>query len=63
MKTRNQLLVFAALATLITFAAGFSRAQQTTRVHNSPPSATTIDGKYLPSPPPKFGGEINLNAT
>ena len=63
MRTRNQLLVFAALATLITFAAGFSSAQQTTGVPGSPSSTTTIDGKYLPSPPPKFGGEINLNAT
>lgn len=28
----------------------------------SPESTTTIDGRYLPSPPAKFGGEINLNA-
>ncbi len=63
MRTRNQLLIFAALVTLITFAAGFSSAQQTTGVPGSPSSTTTIDGKYLPSPPPKFGGEINLNAT
>jgi arylsulfatase len=23
----------------------------------------TIDGRYLPNPPPQFGGEVNLNAT
>jgi arylsulfatase len=28
----------------------------------SPGATTTLDGKYLPPPPPKFGGEINLNA-
>ena len=63
MRTRNRLLLFTALATLISLAAGFSSAQQTTGVPGSPSSTTTIDGKYLPSSPPKFGGEINLNAT
>jgi arylsulfatase A-like enzyme len=28
----------------------------------SPSATTTIDGKYLPAPPPKFGGVINLSA-
>jgi arylsulfatase len=28
----------------------------------SPDATMTIDGRYLPSPPPTFGGEINLNA-
>ena len=28
----------------------------------SPAATTVIDGKYLPPPPPTFGGEINLNA-
>ena len=28
----------------------------------SPAATTTIDGRYLPSPPPSFGGQINLNA-
>jgi arylsulfatase len=37
-------------------------AQQTTGVQGSPSATTTIDGKYLPNPPPQFGGEINLNA-
>jgi arylsulfatase A-like enzyme len=38
-------------------------AQQTTGVPGSPSATTTIDGKYLPPPPPKFGGVINLQAS
>src|SRR5262249_18315963 len=40
-----------------------SLAQQTTGTPGSPGATTTIDGKYLPPPPPKFGGEINLEAS
>ena len=25
-------------------------------------ATTTVDGRYLPNPPPAFGGEINLSA-
>src|SRR5579871_2382703 len=39
-----------------------SNGQQVTGVPGSPSATTTIDGKYLPPPPPKFGGTINLNA-
>ena len=28
----------------------------------APDATTTIDGRYLPNPPPKFGGEISPNA-
>jgi arylsulfatase A-like enzyme len=38
-------------------------AQQTTGTPGSPGATTTIDGKYLPPPPPKFGGVINLEAS
>jgi arylsulfatase A-like enzyme len=38
-------------------------AQQTSGVPGAPDATTTIDGKYLPPPPPKFGGEINLQAS
>jgi hypothetical protein len=38
-------------------------AQQTTGVPGSPSATTTIDGKYLPNPPSKFGGVINLQAS
>ena len=37
-------------------------AQQVTGTPGSPSATTTIDGKYLPPPPPKFGGEIGLDA-
>ncbi|HKI35108.1 MAG TPA: sulfatase-like hydrolase/transferase [Gemmataceae bacterium] len=38
-------------------------AEQLTPVPGSPSATTTIDGRYLPNPTPKFGGEINLNAS
>ncbi len=37
-------------------------AQETPAAPGSPSATTTIDGKYLPAPPPKFGGVINLGA-
>ena len=37
-----------------------SYAQQTTGTPGAPDATTTIDGKYLPPPPPRFGGTINL---
>ena len=37
-------------------------AQQTSGVPGSPSATTTIDGKYLPPPPPQFGGQIGLSA-
>jgi arylsulfatase A-like enzyme len=37
-------------------------AQQTTGVPGSPGATTTIDGNFLPPQPPKFGGEIGLDA-
>lgn len=39
-----------------------AHAQETTGVPGSPSATTTIDGKYLPPPAPKFGGQINLGA-
>jgi arylsulfatase A-like enzyme len=38
------------------------QAQQTSGTPGSPSATTTIDGKYLPPPPLKFGGTINLGA-
>jgi len=38
-------------------------AQQINGTPGSPGATTTIDGKYLPPPPPKFGGDINLQAS
>ncbi len=41
---------------------GAPKAQPTTPPLGSPAATTTVDGNYLPNPPPKFGGTINLNA-
>src|SRR5262245_40717384 len=52
------LLAACSLLTLATTAL----AQQLTGTPGSPSSTTTLDGRYLPNTPPKFGGEINLSA-
>ena len=41
---------------------GTGHAQQITGTPGSPSATTTIDGNYLPNPPPKFGGSIGLDA-
>ncbi len=38
-------------------------AQQVTGTPGSPGATTTIDGKQLPPPPPKFGGVIKEKAS
>jgi arylsulfatase A-like enzyme len=64
MKTSNCLksLGFAACAAFIA-AALSAPAQQTTGTSGSPSATTTIGGKQLPPPDPKFGGVIKLKAT
>jgi arylsulfatase len=57
--TRRQFGVGVAASAAV---AGSAVAQQKSGVPGSPDAKTTIDGKYLPQPPPKFGGEISLNA-
>ena len=47
---------------LLSMAAMPSRAQQVTGAPGSPNATTTIDGRYLPPPPQKFDGQIQLNA-
>jgi len=47
------------VATLTMAGAG---AQQVTGVPGAPDATTTIDGRYLPNPPPPFGGVITLDA-
>jgi arylsulfatase A-like enzyme len=47
---------------LVPLAAVTVHAQKITGEPGSPSATTTIDGKYLPSPPPPFGGVINLGA-
>jgi arylsulfatase A-like enzyme len=68
MKSRRRIFMdmagcrlFASCA-LLAMAGPAAYAQQTTGTPGSPSATTTIDGKYLPPPPPKFGGEINLEA-
>ena len=54
------LLAGAGAAALVSL--GAAEAQETTGVPGAPNATTTIDGHMLPPPPPKFGGEIELNA-
>ncbi|MCX6877340.1 MAG: arylsulfatase [Verrucomicrobia bacterium] len=52
-----------ATAALLALLAPIAEAQtQTTGTPGSPGATTTIDGKYLPTPTPPFGGAINLDA-
>ena len=62
MKTRGALSVILALIVVAMLSANCVTAQQITGVPGSPDATTTIDGKYLPTPPSEFRGEINLNA-
>ena len=57
--SRNRLF---GMAVAIAMAAVTGLAQEITGVPGSPSASTTIDGKQLPSPDPKFGGVIKDNA-
>jgi arylsulfatase A-like enzyme len=63
MKTRRQIALTGMLASAV-LAAGSSRAGeiQTTGVPGSPGATTTVSGKQLPAPDPKFGGVIKEDA-
>ncbi|RDE51364.1 MAG: arylsulfatase [Candidatus Accumulibacter meliphilus] len=54
-------LLFLSFATLSV--AGSARAQQVTGVLGSPSATTTLGGKQLPPPDPKFGGVIKERAS
>jgi arylsulfatase len=41
---------------------GAAGAQEVSGTPGAPDATTTLDGRYLPNPPPAFGGEINLSA-
>jgi len=41
---------------------GFAQSQEITGTPGASNATTTIDGHVLPPPPPKFGGDIELNA-
>ena len=59
---RIKLLGLLVLFVAVAAANSAALAQQTTGTPGSPGATTTIDGRYLPAPPPKFGDEMNLNA-
>ncbi len=56
------ILRLATACLMFLLAAPTVNAQQTTGVPGSPSATTTIDGKQLPPPDPKFGGVIKDNA-
>ncbi|HEX6828753.1 MAG TPA: hypothetical protein VF104_07220, partial [Burkholderiales bacterium] len=53
---------FGACLVAATLAVAPVAAQQVTGVPGSPSATTTIEGKQLPPPPPKFGGVIKESA-
>src|SRR6476620_2357333 len=59
---KKSLVAFLLAAVIGTTTASSVLAQQITGTPGSPSATTTIVGKYLPNPPPKFGGEIGLSA-
>ena len=61
-RTRSVLLSVTA-STIALLAALPVMAQETTGVPGSPSATTTIDGRYIPPPPPAFSGKANLSAT
>jgi arylsulfatase A-like enzyme len=64
MKSARQILLSGMLAVSLMAIAPSAKAQiQTTGTPGSPGATTTIDGKQLPPPDPKFGGVIKDTAT
>jgi arylsulfatase A-like enzyme len=60
-ESKNRRLLLFALIPVFLLAVAAAHAQQTTGVPCSPSATTTVDGKYLPSPPQVFGGVINMS--
>jgi arylsulfatase A-like enzyme len=64
MRPNKYILQYAMFVTAVMAVASSARAQiQTTGELGSPSATTTIDGKQLPPPEPKFGGVIKESAT
>src|SRR5512140_274108 len=63
MKSAKQILIRGMLAVAVMAAASAQAQIQTTGTPGSPGATTTIDGKQLPPPDPKFGGVIKDTAT
>ena len=62
LKIRAALRQLLVSCVLLALAGAPAHAQQTTGVPGSADATTTIDGRYLPPPPQRFQGQINLNA-
>ena len=62
MKPNKYILAYAMFVAAIMAAARSAPAQQITGTPGSPTATTTVDGKYVPNPPPNFGGVINMDA-
>jgi arylsulfatase A-like enzyme len=62
MKMCHRVLRLVALVAALAVAAGKAAASEVTGTTGSPSATTTIDGKQLPPPDPKFGGVIKENA-
>src|SRR6476660_1350254 len=63
MKTPQHFLICGLLAVVVASGTPSVQSQvQTTGEPGSPSATTTIDGKQLPPPDPKFGGEIKEKA-
>ena len=65
MKMKTQIFLRGMVAAAVMTAAGSAQTQQvqTTGAPGSPDATTTIDGKQLPPPDPKFGGVIKEKAS
>jgi arylsulfatase A-like enzyme len=56
------LMMLTSAAAALGLTVGWANAQQVTGTPGSPSATTTVDGRYLPNPPPPFGGEFGLSA-
>ncbi|MGB8804208.1 MAG: hypothetical protein WCC93_04720, partial [Chthoniobacterales bacterium] len=63
MKPIRHILPYAMFAVAIIAVAAPAQAQTVTGTPGSPSATTTIDGKQIPPPEPKFGGLIKESAT
>jgi arylsulfatase A-like enzyme len=59
---KAKILLISLLGASTALASSLAGAQQITGEPGSPSATTTISGKQLPAPEPKFGGEIKNNA-
>ena len=62
MKPNRYSFAYAVFAAAVLVAASSAPAQQITGTPGSPAATTTVDGRYVPNPPPRFGGVINMDA-